>query len=101
MGVPTMYARLLEAYDAMPPEQQRAAAAAAAALRLTISGSSACPLPIMQRWQELSGTPLLERYGMTEIGMALSNPLQVGGAGLARLAAGCCLRAWAAAAMAR
>ena len=27
------------------------------------------------RWQQLTGQRLLERYGMTEIGMALSNPL--------------------------
>jgi malonyl-CoA/methylmalonyl-CoA synthetase len=27
------------------------------------------------RWKEISGHTLLERYGMTEIGMALSNPL--------------------------
>jgi malonyl-CoA/methylmalonyl-CoA synthetase len=29
----------------------------------------------LQRWKEISGHTLLERYGMTEIGMALSNPL--------------------------
>ncbi len=72
-----MYALLLEAYGAMQPEQQAAARAAAAGLRLAVSGSSACPLPIMGRWQQLSGQLLLERYGMTEVGMALSNPLQV------------------------
>lgn len=31
----------------------------------------------MKRWEEISGHQLLERYGMTEIGMALSNPLKV------------------------
>jgi malonyl-CoA/methylmalonyl-CoA synthetase len=30
----------------------------------------------LQRWKEISGHTLLERYGMTEIGMALSNPLR-------------------------
>eukprot|EP00983_Pelagomonas_calceolata_P015161 482654-Pelagomonas_calceolata.AAC.3 len=74
MGVPTMYAKLLSAYDTMPPAQQEAAAKAAASLRLTVSGSSACPVPIMQRWKQLTGKYLLERYGMTETGMALSNP---------------------------
>ena len=29
----------------------------------------------MKSWQSLTGHFLLERYGMTEIGMALSNPL--------------------------
>jgi len=76
MGVPTMYSYLLSHYDNMAPEQQEAARKAAASLRLTVSGSSACPVPIMERWKELSGSYLLERYGMTEIGMALSNPYE-------------------------
>ena len=29
----------------------------------------------MKSWQSLTGHFLLERYGMSEIGMALSNPL--------------------------
>lgn len=40
-----------------------------------VSGSAALPQPIMQQWLEATGHTLLERYGMTEIGMALSNPL--------------------------
>ena len=55
MGVPTMYALLLSAYDNMTEEAQQQASAAAKKLRLTISGSAACPLPIMKRWSELSG----------------------------------------------
>lgn len=31
--------------------------------------------PVFNRWEQISGHRLLERYGMTEIGMALSNPL--------------------------
>lgn len=50
MGVPTMYALLLAVYDKMSPAKQAAAAAAASRLRLTVSGSSACPVPIMERW---------------------------------------------------
>ncbi|KAI4753507.1 acetyl-CoA synthetase-like protein [Aureobasidium sp. EXF-3400] len=42
-------------------------------LRLTISGSAALPKPIRDEWTALSGgNILLERYGMTEVGMALS-----------------------------
>lgn len=41
-----------------------------------VSGSAALPLPTLQRWEEITGHILLERYGMTEIGMALSNPLK-------------------------
>ncbi|CAG5857215.1 unnamed protein product [Menidia menidia] len=43
---------------------------------LMVSGSAALPLPTLQRWEEITGHVLLERYGMTEIGMALSNPLK-------------------------
>jgi malonyl-CoA/methylmalonyl-CoA synthetase len=41
-----------------------------------VSGSAALPASTLQRWKEISGHTLLERYGMTEIGMALSNPLR-------------------------
>ena len=42
-------------------------------LRLNISGSAALPTPIKKAWTDLSGgNILLERYGMTEVGMALS-----------------------------
>lgn len=40
-----------------------------------VSGSSALPQPIQERWAEITGHFLLERYGMTETGMILSNPL--------------------------
>ena len=76
MGVPTMYHRLIQAYDAMEDSEQQKASEATKRLRLTISGSAACPVPIVERWKEISGSTLLERYGMTEIGMALSNPYE-------------------------
>ncbi|GAB4823586.1 hypothetical protein N2152v2_010632 [Parachlorella kessleri] len=76
MGVPTMYAFLLNKFDKMSAEQQSLARQAAGALRLTVSGSSACPLPLMSRWEELSGQRLLERYGMSETGMILGNPYE-------------------------
>jgi malonyl-CoA/methylmalonyl-CoA synthetase len=40
-----------------------------------VSGSAALPVRTLERWREITGHTLLERYGMTEIGMALSNPL--------------------------
>jgi malonyl-CoA/methylmalonyl-CoA synthetase len=40
-----------------------------------MSGSAALPVRTLERWREITGHTLLERYGMTEIGMALSNPL--------------------------
>jgi malonyl-CoA/methylmalonyl-CoA synthetase len=40
-----------------------------------VSGSAALPAGVLDRWKTITGHVLLERYGMTEIGMALSNPL--------------------------
>lgn len=78
MAVPTMYSYLLSHYEQhMSAQEQAAARAAVAGLRLTVSGSAAAPVPLLQRWQQLSGQMLLERYGMTETGMILSNPYKV------------------------
>jgi malonyl-CoA/methylmalonyl-CoA synthetase len=44
-------------------------------MRLMVSGSAALPVSVLEKWEGISGHRLLERYGMTEIGMALSNPL--------------------------
>ena len=41
-----------------------------------VSGSAALPVPTLRRWEGITGQRLLERYGMTEIGMGLSNPLE-------------------------
>jgi malonyl-CoA/methylmalonyl-CoA synthetase len=75
-GVPTIYARLIQGYHAMDPELQAASASAARNLRLMMCGSSALPQPVMQEWEAITGHRLLERYGMTEFVMALSNPLK-------------------------
>ncbi|XP_073397026.1 malonate--CoA ligase isoform X2 [Physcomitrium patens] len=74
-GVPTMYTRLLQGYDAMDADSQKACSYAARQLRLMMCGSSALPEPIMEKWERVTGHRLLERYGMTEFVMALSNPL--------------------------
>ncbi len=44
-------------------------------MRLMVSGSAALPVTVLEKWKSVCGHVLLERYGMTEIGMALSNPL--------------------------
>jgi len=44
-------------------------------LRYMVSGSAALPVPTMESWAKISGHVLLERYGMTEIGMGLSNKI--------------------------
>ena len=75
MAVPTIYARLVQAWNAAPPERRQTLTAACADLRLMVSGSAALPVQTLEEWEAISGHVLLERYGMTEIGMALSNPL--------------------------
>jgi malonyl-CoA/methylmalonyl-CoA synthetase len=75
MAVPTVYQRLIQHWEQAPPDLQDRYSASARQLRLMVSGSAALPVPVLQRWQELTGHFLLERYGMTEIGMAISNPL--------------------------
>jgi malonyl-CoA/methylmalonyl-CoA synthetase len=47
-------------------------------MRLMVSGSAALPARVYGEWFRLTGQRLLERYGMTEIGMGLSNPYRGG-----------------------
>ena len=76
MAVPTVYAKLIAAWDAASPARRVELMQACARLRLMVCGSAALPVSTLQRWKEISGHTVLERYGMTEIGMALSNPLR-------------------------
>jgi len=73
MAVPTIYHKLIQHYHHSTPEQQTVYSKAAAALRLMVSGSAALPIPVLEEWQQITSQVLLERYGMTEIGMGLSN----------------------------
>ena len=75
MAVPTIYRKLIAAWEAADSSRQSRWSAGAARLRLMVSGSAALPVQTLARWREITGHTLLERYGMTEIGMALSNPL--------------------------
>ncbi|XP_062442686.1 malonate--CoA ligase ACSF3, mitochondrial isoform X1 [Rhea pennata] len=78
MAVPTIYAKLIEYYDkhfSQPQVQDFVRAFCKDNIRLMVSGSAALPVPVMEKWKNITGHMLLERYGMTEIGMALSNPL--------------------------
>jgi malonyl-CoA/methylmalonyl-CoA synthetase len=74
MAVPTIYHRLIAHLDQVSGEERDHLKEGAALLRLMVSGSAALPIPVLEQWRELSGHTLLERYGMTEIGMGLSNP---------------------------
>jgi len=75
MAVPTIYVKLIAVWEKATREEQQVLSKACAKMRLMVSGSAALPTAVFKRWQVISGHTLLERYGMTEIGMALSNPL--------------------------
>jgi len=72
-GVPTMYQRLLAVAAAQaqgePPGQ-----ADLSHLRLLCSGSAPLPAELFDGFRRLTAQTILERYGMTETGMNLSNP---------------------------
>ena len=77
MGVPTMYSYLSKAVSSLESRIEKIVAVEGIRRpRLWICGSSACPLPLLQTWKQLSGSFPLERYGMTETGMILGNPLK-------------------------
>ncbi|MEP4485454.1 MAG: acyl-CoA synthetase [Halioglobus sp.] len=75
MAVPTIYVKLIAAIDATSEKAALRYCQGFSSMRLMVSGSAALPASVHKRWEALTGQRLLERYGMTEIGMALSNPL--------------------------
>jgi malonyl-CoA/methylmalonyl-CoA synthetase len=74
MAVPTIYVKLIQALEAASTEERAAIVGGFARMRLMVSGSAALPASVHEQWTALTGQKLLERYGMTEIGMGLSNP---------------------------
>jgi len=68
-GVPAMYVRLLET----PPDVARQIGQR---MRLFVSGSAPLPAQILEEFRALFGHTILERYGMTETLMNLSNPYE-------------------------
>jgi len=64
-GVPTLYHRLVEAPRARVLAQ----------LRLCVSGSAPLPASLHRRFEAVTGQRILERYGMTETVMLVSNPV--------------------------
>ena len=79
-AVPTIYSKMLEGvYGSsrmINDTELQNALAAIKGMRLMTSGSAALPDTIMDKWGLLTGQMLLERYGMTELGMVLSNPYE-------------------------
>ena len=74
MAVPTMYGRLFAAFDAANDGQRARFEAGARALRLATSGRAALPVGLAERWRAVAGDIPVERFGMTEIGVGMTNP---------------------------
>ena len=74
MAVPTIYYRLIHYWKELTATDQQKIAASFKNFRLMVSGSAALPISTLDEWEKISGHTLLERYGMTEMGMAISNP---------------------------
>jgi len=66
-GVPTIYVRLLD----IPSEQ---AIAIGESMRLFVSGSAPLPAQVLEEFRAKFGHTILERYGMSETFMNISNP---------------------------
>uniref|UniRef100_A0A131XXY1 Putative acyl-coa synthetase n=1 Tax=Ixodes ricinus TaxID=34613 RepID=A0A131XXY1_IXORI len=80
MAVPTMYVKLIEHYEQHMRRNKETAPEVvkkvfAENIRFVISGSASLPQPIFEKFEEITGMTILERYGMTEVGVPLSNPL--------------------------
>jgi malonyl-CoA/methylmalonyl-CoA synthetase len=73
MGVPTIYQRLIDAWDALEYRPDLSG------MRVFISGSAPLPEPLFERFEQATGFRILERYGMTETGMNASNLLDPAG----------------------
>ena len=66
-GVPTIYVRLLE----LDPVTTRRLGAG---MRLFVSGSAPLPAAVLESFRDRFGHTILERYGMSETLMLISNP---------------------------
>jgi malonyl-CoA/methylmalonyl-CoA synthetase len=68
-GVPTIYTRLLE----LPSDQARSIGER---MRLFVSGSAPLPAHVLETFRAKFGHTILERYGMSETLMNISNPYE-------------------------
>jgi malonyl-CoA/methylmalonyl-CoA synthetase len=74
MAVPTIYFKLTTYFNELSTTKKTEISKHLSKFRLMVSGSAALPVSVLEEWKEISGHILLERYGMTEMGMAISNP---------------------------
>src|SRR5438552_2686148 len=65
-GVPAMYQRLSDYLEKNPADLRH--------VRLFVAGSAPLPAALFARCERILGQPVLERYGITEGGIVVSNP---------------------------
>ena len=65
-GVPAMYQRLCDYLEKNPADLRH--------VRLFVAGSAPLPATLFARCERILGQPVLERYGITEGGIVVSNP---------------------------
>ena len=65
-GVPAMYQRLCDYLGRNPVDLRH--------IRLFVAGSAPLPATLFERCERILGQPVLERYGITEGGIVVSNP---------------------------
>ncbi|MEK0189549.1 AMP-binding protein, partial [Microcoleus anatoxicus] len=63
MAVPTIYVKLIAAWETATEETQNRRSKSCAKMRLMVSGSAALPVQVLEKWQKISSHFLLERYG--------------------------------------
>lgn len=77
MGVPTIYSKLIKEYEKVFAKDDQMVEyiknTLSNRIRLMVSGSAPLPVSTYKKWLDITGHKLLERYGMTETGMILSN----------------------------
>ena len=71
MAVPTIYVKLVAYLKTLDDATRDQVTEGFANMRLNVSGSAACPVPLFDEWETLTSQRFLERYGMTELGLSL------------------------------
>ncbi len=79
MAVPTIFVKLIDMYNKSEKLQSMYSRdyikkIFKEKIRLVASGSAPLNVKTYSEWSEITGYKILERYGMTEIGLGLSNP---------------------------
>ncbi len=72
-----LYHEMIAHYDTLPAIKQLAHSDCMKKMRLMICLSAELPVSAIEKWENISGHTLLESYGMNEVGMAISKPLNV------------------------